>query len=199
MWKAYLKVVKKKAGGALHILDRFHIVAHMNKAIDKLRADEARELKKKGDEAVLLRSKWCFLKRPKNLTTDQKGRLSELLKLNLKTVRSYLLKEDFQFFWKYTSAYWAGRFLDAWCARAMRSKIKPMQLVAKMIRKHKGLLLNWFKARKEYSSGVVEGLNAKAKLTMRKSYGFRTFEILQVSLYHTLGNLPEPNFTHRFF
>lgn len=199
MWKAYLKVVKRKAAHALHILDRFHIVAHMNKAIDKLRADEARELKKKGEEAVLLRSKWCFLKRPQNLTTDQKGRLSELLKLNLKTVRSYLLKEDFQFFWRYTSAYWAGKFLDAWCARAIRSKIMPMKQVAKMIRKHKELLLNWFKARKEYSSGVVEGLNAKAKLTMRKSYGFSTFKILQVSLYHTLGNLPEPNFTHRFF
>jgi transposase len=199
MWKAYLKVVKKKAGSALHILDRFHIVAHMNKAIDKLRANEVRELKKKGEEAVLIKSRWCFLKRPKNLTTKQKGRLSELLKLNLKTVRSYLLKEDFQFFWNYESAHWAGKFLEKWCVNAMRSNITPMKQVAKMLRKHKELLLNWFKAKKEYSSGVVEGLNAKAKLTMRKSYGYGKFEILQVSLYHTLGKLPEPNFTHRFF
>ena len=199
MWKPYLKVVKKKAINALHILDRFHIVAHMNKAIDKLRAEEARELGKRGEEAVLGKSRWCFLKRPKNLSKNQKGRLSELLKLNLKTVRSYLLKEDFQFFWDYDSAHWAGKFLDRWCNRAMRSKIDPMKRVAKMLRKHRDLLLNWFRARKEYSSGVVEGLNAKAKLTMRKSYGFSTYKIMQVSLYHTLGNLPEPKFTHSFF
>jgi len=199
MWKPYLKVVKKKAINALHILDRFHIVAHMNKAIDKLRAEEARELGKRGEEAVLGKSRWCFLKRPKNLSLNQKGRLSELLKLNLKTVRSYLLKEDFQFFWDYDSAQWAGKFLDRWCNRAMQSKIDPMKRVAKMLRKHRDLLLNWFRARKEYSSGVVEGLNAKAKLTMRKSYGFSTYKIMQVSLYHTLGNLPEPKFTHSFF
>ena len=49
------------------------------------------------------------------------------------------------------------------------------------------------------SSGVVEGLNNKAKLTMRKSYGFRTFRCLELALYHSLGKLPEPESTHEFF
>ena len=53
--------------------------------------------------------------------------------------------------------------------------------------------------KKEFSSGVVEGLNNKAKLTMRKSYGFRTFRILELALYHSLGKLPEPELTHDFF
>ncbi len=49
------------------------------------------------------------------------------------------------------------------------------------------------------SSGVVEGLNNKAKVTMRKSYGFRTFRTLELALYHSLGKLPEPDSTHDFF
>jgi hypothetical protein len=48
-------------------------------------------------------------------------------------------------------------------------------------------------------SGVVEGLNNKAKVTMRRSYGFRTFRTLELALYHSLGKLPEPDSTHEFF
>jgi transposase len=199
MWQAYLKVIAKKAGQAIHILDRFHIVAHLNKAIDEVRAGEARELKAKGYEPVLKGSRWWFLKRPVNLTIKQVEKLAEVLRYNLRTVRAYLLKEEFQFFWDYTAAGWAGRFLDQWCTKTMRSRIEPMKKVAKMLRSHRELILNWFRAKKEFSSGVVEGLNNKAKLTTKKAYGFRTFRSLEIALYHTLGKLPEPEFTHRFF
>jgi transposase len=70
--------------------------------------------------------------------------------------------------------------------------------MAKSLRSHEQLLLNWFKAKKLYSSGVVEGLNNKIKTTTKKSYGFRTYNVLQVQLYHTLGELPLPKVTHRF-
>jgi transposase len=199
MWRAYLKVVKKKAGDAIHILDRFHIVMHMNKAIDEVRAQEARKLKNTKKSEVLKKSRWLFLKRKKNLKEKQSARLAEILNHNLKTVRSYLLKEEFQIFWEYQSVWWAGRFLDEWCKKTMRSRIEPMKKVAKMLRNHRELILNWFRAKKEFSSGVVEGLNSKAKLTMKKAYGYKSFKVLEVALYHTLGKLPEPNFTHRFF
>jgi transposase len=198
MWRAYLKVVEKKAKGAIHILDRFHIMAKMNEGIDKVRRQEGRELKAKGLEPVLKGSRWWFLKKPIHLTVRQVEKLGNVLQYNLKTVRSYLLKEDFQSFWEYKSAGWAGRFLDQWCTRTMRSRIEPMKQVARSLRVHRELLLNWFRAKKEFSSGVVEGLNNKAKLVTRKAYGFRTFKALELSLYHGLGNLPEPVFAHRF-
>jgi transposase len=72
-------------------------------------------------------------------------------------------------------------------------------LIARTLRSHRELLLNYFKAKKEFSSGVVEGLNNKAKVTMRRSYGFRIFRILELALYHSLGRLPEPTLTHEFF
>jgi len=199
MWKAYLKVMARKASGAIHILDRFHIVSHLNKAIDQVRASEAKALERQGYVPVLKGSRWCLLKRWENLTAAQEVSLRQLLKYNLKTVRSYLLKEDFQCFWEYVSPFWAGVFLDRWCTRAMRSRIMPMQKIAGMIRRHRELILNWFRAKKAFSSGVVEGLNGKAKVTTRNAYGFRTFKTLEIALYHSLGQLPEPECTHRFF
>jgi transposase len=198
MWKPYLKVIAKKASQAIHVLDRFHIVMHMNKAIDEVRAQETRELKARGLAPILTHSRWCLLKRPENLTANQEVKLIDLLRYNLKAVRSYLLKEDFQFFWDYLSPFWAGEFLDLWCKRVMRSRIEPMKKVARMLRSHRELLLNWFRARKTISSGVMEGFNNKLKLTTRKSYGFRTFRAAEIALYHTLGALPEPERTHKF-
>jgi transposase len=198
MWKPYLRVIAKKASQAIHVLDRFHIAMHMNKALDEVRAQETRLLKAKGLEPVLTHSRWCLLKRPENLTDKQEIKMIDLLRYNLKAVRSYLLKEDFQFFWDYISPHWAGIFLDRWCTRAMRSRIEPMKKVARMLRSHRELLLNWFRARKTISSGVIEGFNNRLKLTTRKSYGFRTFRAAEIALYHTLGDLPEPEYTHRF-
>jgi transposase len=198
MWKPYLKVIAKKANRAINILDRFHIMKHINQAIDEVRAQEARQLKAKGYEPVLSKSRWLLLKRPENLTDKQGVRLADLLRYNLKSIRSYLLREEFQLFWGYLSPYWAGKFLDRWCTKAMRSKIEPMKKVARMLRSHRPLLLNWFRAKGQFSSGIVEGFNTKAKLTFRKAFGFRTFHACEIALYHTLGALPEPKFTHEF-
>ncbi|NLF70082.1 MAG: ISL3 family transposase [Candidatus Anammoximicrobium sp.] len=198
MWSAYLKVVAKRAGYAWHVLDRFHVMANMNKAIDEVRRDEARQLKADGYEQILKHSRWCLLKRRANLTAKQVVKLTELLRYNLKSVRAYLLREDFQRFWTYQSPTWAQKFLRQWCTRAMRSRLEPMKKVALSLRKHESLLMNWFRAKGTISAGVVEGLNNKAKVTMRKSYGFRSEEVLEVVLYHNLGDLPEPKFTHEF-
>ena len=126
-------------------------------------------------------------------------KLRDLLRYNLQSVRAYLLKEDFDQFWDYVSPVWAGKFLDDWCRQTMRSQIELLKKVVKMRRAHRPLILNYFKAKKQFASGVVEGLNNKVKVTMRKSYGFRTFRITGMALYHSLEKLPEPELTHRFF
>ena len=119
--------------------------------------------------------------------------------MNLRTVKAYLLKEDFQRFWDYTYPAWAEQFLHRWCFRTMRSKIEPMKDIAKMLRRHQGLILNWFRAKKQFNNGIVEGLNLKWNLTVRKAFGFRTFNALQIASFHQLGDLPEPQFTHEFY
>jgi transposase len=198
MWQAYLKVIAKKASQAVHVLDRFHIMQRMGKAINDVRAAEVKELRRNGYQAVLKGARWLLLKRPENLTESQTLKLQEILQYNLKSVRSHLMKEDFQRFWKYWSPTWAGRFLDQWCTRAMRSKIEPMKKVASMLRGKRELVLNWFRAEGKLSAGIVEGFNNKLKLITRKSYGFRTQKAYETALYHNLGALPEPKFTHNF-
>ncbi len=198
MWKPYLKVIAKKAGQAVHVLDRFHVMSKMNKAIDEVRAAEAKRLERDGYEPVLKHSRWCLLKRKENFTEKQAVKMSELLQYNLQSVRSRLMREDFQRFWEYCYPACAAKFLDQWCTRTMRSKIGPMKKVTKTLRRHRALILNWFRAEGVISAGIVEGLNNKAKLTMRKAYGFRTEKAITIALYHQLGDLPEPEFTHRF-
>lgn len=110
-----------------------------------------------------------------------------------------MLKESFQAFWQYSRPHWAKAFLHQWCYRVMRSKLDPMKKFVGTIRRHEELMMNWFKAKKQYSSGVVEGLNRKVNLVTRKAYGFKSYEVLKIALFHTMGQLPEPEITHRFF
>lgn len=198
LWKPYLKVIKRKAPNALHILDRFHVVKYLNDAVDQTRRTEMARLKHDGYEPILEKSRWCLLKNKRNQTTAQLAKLRELVAYNLRTVRCYLLKEAFQHFWTYTTQWGATRFLTTWLTRAMRSKISEMKKVAKRLRKHQILLLNYFAIPERVSNGVVEGFNLKAKLTMRRAFGFRTYKSIEIALYHTMGNLPDPPITHRF-
>jgi transposase len=202
MWKPYLNVIAKYAPNALNILDRYHIASKMNKALDEVRAKETRALasrvRAQGAKVILTHSRWCLLKRPENLTDRQSTKLKDLLSYNLRTIRAYLLKEEFHLFWEYLSPAWAEKFMDQWCKKVMRSRIEPMKKIARMIRGHKPLILNWFEARGQVSLGAVEGLNNKLKASIRTSYGFRTAKAIIIMLYHKLGELPEPELTHRF-
>ncbi len=185
-----MKVIREKCSEALHILDRFHIVSNMNKALDKVRAEETSRMKREGRDPILKKSRWLLLKRSENLKDEQQLRLRDLLRYNLKTVRAYLLKEAFQQLWDYNSPAWAGKFLDDWCRQTMRSRIDPMKKIARSLRTHHELILNYFRAQKLLSSGVVEGLNNKAKVTMRKSYGFRTIASSNSPSITRLGSCP---------
>jgi transposase len=200
MWQPYLKVFAKMAKQALNILDRFHIMANMNKAIDEVRRKEVKVLKAKGLGQVLKHARWTLLKRPENRTAAQDTKLAELVRYNLRSVRAHLLREEFQQFWEYQSPAWAGRFLERWCTKAMRSQLEPMKKSARSLRSHKTLILNWFHAREQVSLGATEGMNNKLKVITRRAFGFRTYPAIEIALYHTLGDLPDPatQFAHRF-
>lgn len=199
MWKPYLKVIAKKAPQALNILDRFHIVSHLTKAVNQVRVDEVKSLKDRGyDETVLHHTKYCFLKNPENLTPKQQAKLADVLEYDLKSVRAYLLKESFQLFWEYKSPHWAEWHLEKWCQRAIRSRLAPIKKFVATIRVHQPLIMNWFKAKKAYSSGIVEGMNRNVNLVTRKAFGFRSYDVLKIALFHSMGGLPEPESTHRF-
>jgi len=200
MWKPYLQIIAAQVGQALHVLDRFHITTHLNQAVDQVRRAETTRLRTKNQKAAqqLKHTRWPLLRRGSRVRGRARQKLNALLASKLATARAWELKEAFSYFWHYKSPIWAGAFLDYWCFRAMRSRLEPMKKVARMLRAHEELILNWFRAKGEISSGAVEGLNNKIRVVTRRSYGFRTFEAMEMALYHNLGRLPEPESTHRF-
>lgn len=198
MWQPYLKVIGAKASQALHVVDRFHITMHLNQALDQVRRAESGRLRGCPLADRLKHMRWQLLRRGSRVRGHARSKLDALVASKLATARAWNLKESFQYIWHYKSYIWAGAFLDYWCSLAMRSRIEPMKRVARMLRNHEELLLNWFKAKGEISGGAVEGLNNKIRVVTRRSYGFRTYDAMEIALYHTLGRLPEPEFTHRF-
>ena len=198
LWRAYLQVIAANAPQALHVLDRFHITMHLNQAVDQVRRAESGRLRGRPVADKLKRMRWKLLRRGTRVRGQAKQRIYGLLRSKLATGRAWMLKETFQDFWRYRALTWAAAFLDIWCTRALRSRLEPMKKVARMLRTHQELLLNWFRARGEISAGAVEGLNNKIRVVTRRSYGFRTFDAMEIALYHTLGRLPEPESTHRF-
>jgi transposase len=200
MWKPYLQVLAAQAGQALHVLDRFHISQHLNQAVDQVRRAESTRLRASDNEAAkrLKHMRWPLLRRGSRVRGHARRKLNALLASKLATARAWELKESFLHFWHYHSTVWAKAFLDYWCFRAIHSRLEPMRKVARMLRAHEALLLNWFRAKGEISTGVVEGLNNKIRVVTRRSYGFRTYEAMEIALYHTLGRLPEPESTHKF-
>jgi transposase len=201
MWRPYLNVIAARVGQALHVLDRFHITMHLNQAVDKVRRAESGRLRTaaSAQAARLKDMRWKLLRRGSRVRGTARRQLKALVASKLATARAWILKESFQPFWRYRSLTWAGYFLKVWTQRALRSRLEPMKKVARMLRSHQDLLMNWFKAKGEISSGAVEGLNNKIRVVTRRSYGFRTYKAMEIALYHTLGRLPEPEESaHRF-
>jgi len=198
MWKPYLRVIATQMSQALHILDRFHITAHLNDALDQVRRAECSRLQGRPQATKLKRMRWKLLRRGSRVRGHAKRKLWGLLRTKLATGRAWMLKETFEDFWRYRSLTWARAFLSVWTERALRSRIEPMRKVARMLRAHEELILNWFRAKGEISNGPVEGLNNKIRVVTRRSYGFRTYHAMETALYHNLGRLPEPPLTHRF-
>ena len=114
------------------------------------------------------------LKKKRNLTRQQRHRRDDLLQYNLRRVRAYLLRLDFEHLWTFQLPTRAEQFLDHWCRRAMRSRLDRFKTLAKIFRTQPNLMYNYFQAKKAFTSGGVEGLNDQAKLDLRRGLGFKS-------------------------
>jgi transposase len=198
MWKPYLKVIASTCANAINVLDPFHIAKHLNAAVDEVRRGEQSRLRTKEERARAKGGRFLLLKRSSKVRGKARAKLNAVLASLGATSRAWELKESFRRFWLYRSPTWAAAYLKEWTTRAMRSKLGPMKKVARMLRAHEELLLNYFRAKRQYNSGVVEGLNNKARVSLAHGYGHRSSEILKLVLYHALAKLPEPPSRHKF-
>lgn len=190
MWAPYADVVRERAPQATICFDRFHVVRHLNEAVDEVRRSLVRKLS--GTERALVKgTRFVLLKNPWNLTPRQKASLTELVRSNSTLSRAYYLKEDFQRFWDYMREGWALKHLERWLWWADHSRLEPFKKFARMIRKHLDGILAWTKQR--ITTGALEGMNNKVKLVSHRSYGFRNDDRYIEAIYHNCAALPLPS------
>lgn len=189
MWAPYAHLVREYATNAELLFDRFHIVRHLNEAVDAVRRELWRRLTSK-HRVTVKGTRWLLLKNPWNLTQDQNERLSTLVRWNTPLVRAWYLKESFQLFWNYKQPWRAEQHLRKWMNSAMRSKLEPFNKFVKMLRSHLDGILPWTTIR--LSNGAVEGMNNKIKSISHRSFGFRTASNFIAAIYHCCARLPLP-------
>jgi transposase len=189
MWAPYLNAVQAHAPQAQVVFDRFHIVQHLNRAVDEVRRSEMRRLSRT-ERTPFKRCRFLLLKNPWNLTADQKERLSHLVRLNAPIVRAYYLKEAFQLFWDYKQPGRAEQHLQKCMSSAMHSRLEPFKSFVRMLRDHLAGVLAWTRLR--VSNGALEGMNNKIKLVSHRSFGFRSVANFAAAIYHCCARLPLP-------
>lgn len=195
MWANYVEVIEVRAPQATLVFDKFHIVRHLLNAVNDVRKMEAAALRATEPE-LLKRTRYMWLKNPWNLTDKQWPRLQELLNMNLKVVRAYLLKELFRNLWEYKSKAWAKKYLDRWFWWATHSRLKPMRDFAWMLRRHENGILAYFDCR--IDNGATEAMNNNAKAIAHRARGFRKERTFTLAMYHCMGGLDLPQSWHKF-
>ena len=189
MWGPYLEVVRRRAPQATICFDRFHVVRHLNAAVDEVRRSLVRSLKGPG-RALVKGTRFVLLKNPWNQTPKQKQALSALVRSNNPLSRAWYLKEDFQKFWDYRHEGWARRHIKHWLWWASHSRLEPFKAFARLVRTHLDGILAWTRLR--ITNGALEGMNNKVKLVSHRCYGFRNDDRYIEAIYHNCANLPLP-------
>ncbi len=181
MWKAFRNSAEKHAPQAAILFDKFHVMRHLNEALDKVRKREYARVAEK-DQRFIKGQKYTLLSRNEHLTTEGRVALKMLLKANKRLNIAYLLKESFSHLWEYKREGWARRFFDNWRASLKWQRLKPYEEFADMIESHWDGIATLILSEDKVSLGFVEGLNNKVRVIQRRAYGLRDEEYLRLKI-----------------
>ncbi len=183
MWKAFRNSTRKPghAPQALIIFDKFHVLSHLQKALDQVRKNEYARLTGEG-RRFIKGQKYALLSRWQNLSLRGKEALRLLFKANKRLHTAYLLKESFGQLWDYETPGWAQRFFENWCEALKWQRLKPYEKFATMVENHWDGIVAYCHANNKVALGFVEGLNNKIRALQRRAYGFHDEEYLRLKI-----------------
>lgn len=183
MSAAYIQAVQEKAPSARLVFDRFHVQRVAHNALDKVRREEVRELRKVDREAAkdLKRTRFALQKNPWNLTQPESEKLALLQKRNKKLFRAYLLKEALCDILDHRQPNVARQRLLEWCSWAVRSRLEPFRKAAATIRKHLEGIVDYVRTR--WTTAKSEGINGKIRTITRRSFGFHDVSALIAMIF----------------
>lgn len=181
MWKPFENATREHAPQAAILYDKFHVLRHLNEAMDKIRKSEYYRLI--GDDRKFVKGqKYTLLSHRENLSTDGRKALKTLLTVNKRLNTAYVLKEQFGQLWDYQSETWARKFFNNWKASLKWQRLKPYEKFAEMIERHWHGIATFCKSENKVSLGFVEGLNNKIRVIQRRSYGLRDEQYLRLKV-----------------
>lgn len=186
MWDPYMNSIARQVPEANIVHDRYHVSAHLNQAVDKVRRAEHKELMAQGDE-TLKGTRQLWLYNPQHFNEDQEVAFTQLKDLELKVARAWAAKELFSKFWEYRQEGWARRFFRDWFGWVSRSRPKPLVEVAQMLKRHLENLVTYVRHR--ITNAVTEGLNSKVQDLKANARGFRNFENYRIRILFFCGKL----------
>jgi transposase len=186
MWQAFENSVRSHAPQAAIVHDKFHISKHLNEAVDKVRRQEHKSLKKEDDQR-LTGTKHLWLFNPENIRDSRKEEFESLKNQELKTARAWAIKENFRWFWSYCYAGHARNFFKDWYSWASRSRLEPITKVAKMIKGRLENVLTYFKHR--ITNAMSEGYNSRIQAIKANARGFKNFDNYRTRILFFCGKL----------
>jgi transposase len=186
---AYQAEVKSQCPRAKIVYDRFHVVAKYGReVIDAVRTSEAKRQTSRGERQVIKGSRWLLLRNADGLKRQDRVRLRELLRVNKRLATVYVLKDDLKSLWDYRLPSWAHQFFREWYARAIRSRIKPLQRFARALRdKIDGVLSH---CQYPLHTSLLEGIMNKIKVIKRMAYGFRDDDYFFLKIRAAFPGIP---------
>lgn len=195
MWEAYFIALRKHLPEweGKTVIDRYHLMVRIGRALDQVRAREHRELKQAGDKS-LKQSRYLWLHSRENLGEEQAERLENLLHKPLRTARAWAIKESFRELWNQPTTEAAAEHFRQWYYWVTHSRLWPMIQAAKSFKAYLKLILNYFTYR--MTNAVAEGLNSKIESILKSAYGYRNRENFKIAVYFHCGGLSLYPATH---
>jgi len=160
--------------------DKFHVVKLINEAVDTVRQAEQKS------RAELKKSRYLWLKNPRNLSERQRTQLDNLSASNLKTGRAYRIRLAFQELYLQPARN-AEAFLQKWYWWATHCRLPPTIEAARMVKRHWNSILRWFHTK--IANGLMEAINSLVQAAKAKARGYRSVRNLKAIIYLIAGKL----------
>lgn len=182
MSSAYHSVVTELAPQADIVIDRFHVVQGLLKAIDEVRREEVRKLPGGDKKKALKGTRFALLRNPRHLKPRDETMISDVAKTNRRLFRAWELRAEMESFWDMPDEESAREFIMKWTRSALLSRREPLRKFAKTVRQHLKGILGFFR-HGGVTSGPIEGMNNKIKLIMHRAFGMRSVASL-IAMIH---------------
>ena len=173
MHEPFRQAVRMCLPQAKVVVDKFHLIRHINGALDKARS-RLQGGSKKGKRRDLFKSRYTLLKGAERLSDWEKERLSQLFCRYPELERAWMFKESFRAWYREMTRSRAEERLELLERKIAGDSLPEFKELLHTLDNWRGEILNYFDYR--ITNGFVEGKNNRIKTIKRTAYGYRNMD-----------------------